>query len=457
MFVSTVLSVLSFSAVAQVAFREPVLRNKYQTSFASKGIATVQFEKFDNELLATERENKSPQESFGPYKFGHAIETKISLKEGKWEHFPRAEVWRLKIVSPSALSLNAVFSKFKLSGDGELYVTVGFPATGVSETLGPFTELNNKENGQFLTVPLKGNQMLLEYFTESRAIPEIQISKIVHGYRGFKSGDDDDNSRSCNINVACSAANPYKNQVKSVGMLLLDDGTGYCSGSMINNLANNGRQLFLTAYHCVGDGSGLTNNAVLFNFQASVCNGTHAVTHTNAAHGVKWLLGYETSDFALLEISERIPSKYDVYLSGWDASPLPFQPRSPFIIHHPSASIKKITFAFGNSTGACWGGEFCTRNNATHWDINRYVKGTTEPGSSGSPLFDSVNKRIVGQLHGGPASCSLPNGNDYYGKLALSFVGNTQNNAAARLTRLRTALDPRRTGKLFQNGRKLYQ
>lgn len=85
MFVTALLSVLlPFSAVAQVAFREPVLRSKYQTSFASRGIATVQFDEFDNELLAAEHDTKSPQPSFGPYKFGHAIKTAISLSQGQW-------------------------------------------------------------------------------------------------------------------------------------------------------------------------------------------------------------------------------------------------------------------------------------------------------------------------------------------------------------------------------------
>ena len=55
----------------------------------------------------------------------------------------------------------------------------------------------------------------------------------------------------------------------------------------------------------------------------------------------------------------------------------------------------------------------------THWRIDAWEDGTTEGGSSGSPLFND-DKQVIGQLHGGVASC-FNNINDYYGRLALSF------------------------------------
>ena len=45
--------------------------------------------------------------------------------------------------------------------------------------------------------------------------------------------------------------------------------------------------------------------------------------------------------------------------------------------------------------------------------------GTTEPGSSGSPLFDQ-NHRVVGQLHGGYAACGN-NEADWYGRFSRSW------------------------------------
>ena len=55
--------------------------------------------------------------------------------------------------------------------------------------------------------------------------------------------------------------------------------------------------------------------------------------------------------------------------------------------------------------------------------IDDWEDGVTEPGSSGSPLFDN-NHRIIGQLYGGAAACngSVNNGlYDYYGRLDVSW------------------------------------
>ena len=52
--------------------------------------------------------------------------------------------------------------------------------------------------------------------------------------------------------------------------------------------------------------------------------------------------------------------------------------------------ILKISFDYNNASNA-----------GNYWDVNNWEDGTTEPGSSGSPLFDGNTHRIVGHLYGG--------------------------------------------------------
>ena len=140
------------------------------------------------------------------------------------------------------------------------------------------------------------------------------------------------------------------------------------------------------------------------------------------------------SDFALLELTETIPSLYNVNYAGWSAEDV--APQQPVGIHHPSGDIKKISFDYDVGISDGWSG-----NDGSHWRVSSWEDGTTEPGSSGSPLFDN-NYRIVGQLHGGQASCSF-NFNDYYGKVSASWDwGNSSSN------RLKDWLDPEDTGTL---------
>jgi lysyl endopeptidase len=121
-----------------------------------------------------------------------------------------------------------------------------------------------------------------------------------------------------------------------------------------------------------------------------------------------------TTDMALLELSSIPPADYDVFYSGWDKSGA--TPDSVCGIHHPSGDIKKISLSYspvlqdnvdlGTGAADCW--------QVTVWDA-----GTTEPGSSGSALWNE-DKRVIGQLYGGAADCAN-SVDDYYGRLDVSW------------------------------------
>ena len=82
------------------------------------------------------------------------------------------------------------------------------------------------------------------------------------------------------------------------------------------------------------------------------------------------------------------------------------------------------------------------------WYIDQWEEGVTEPGSSGSPLFDQ-NHRVIGQLYGGLAACSGTSDNgqyDYYGRFGVSWDGSSASN------RLRDWLDPSGSNPDFIDG-----
>ncbi len=63
----------------------------------------------------------------------------------------------------------------------------------------------------------------------------------------------------------------------------------------------------------------------------------------------------------------------------------------------------------------------------THWELNSVATtdgfGVTEPGSSGSPLYEPSGL-IVGHLTGGVSQCGGPEGPDLYGKIAFDWTSN---------------------------------
>ena len=191
---------------------------------------------------------------------------------------------------------------------------------------------------------------------------------------------------------------------------------------IINNTSNDGTPYFLTANHCFSNPSSW---AFRFGWisPTPVCATTAPSTNgpTNLTiSGATEIARDAGSDFALVEINQAIPEDWDRVFAGWDRSEI--TPDFTVGIHHPAGDIMKVCrdndqpIQAINAGAQTW--EITTAGGG--WEI-----GVTEPGSSGSPLFDAEG-RIIGQLYGGGAACSgtVDNGlYDYYGRLGVSWEG----------------------------------
>jgi hypothetical protein len=87
-------------------------------------------------------------------------------------------------------------------------------------------------------------------------------------------------------------------------------------------------------------------------------------------------------------------------------------------IHHPRGEYKRISF--GRLTTDARGEQGPLKPLSRFYE-NLWSQGTTEPGSSGSPLIRADTGRVIGQLYGGYASCSVPNEPDYFGRFDVTY------------------------------------
>lgn len=349
-----------------------------------------------------------------PWRFGKEIEVNFNLNNsGTWELLENGDrIWRLEITSYGAYSLNLIYDEFEIPSGASFFVY----NEQKSHIIGAFTQKSNKSSGTFATVPVRGETSILEYYEPKDVIGQgkLSVSYVIHAYKNILSIAEKGfgSSGACNINVNCPEGDEWRDQQRGVAMILTSTNNRICSGSMINNTAEDGTPYFLTANHC---GSGVADTwIIMFNYESPSCENIDGPTDQSIQNTTVRATSY-VSDLLLLELSEVPPQEYNVYYNGWNRSD--DSSSHSVAIHHPRGDIKKISFDNDSYSSDKYVGSQGISN--SHWKIEQWDLGTTEGGSSGSPLFNP-QKQIVGQLHGGYASCTSLT-SDWYGKVSYSW------------------------------------
>ncbi|MBI5219648.1 MAG: PKD domain-containing protein [Bacteroidia bacterium] len=374
-----------------------------------------------------------------PWRFGENIPVDIDVKtNGVADVLPDGDkLYRVRVYSQGAFSINLTFDNYRLPPGAKLFIY----DEQKTHILGAFTDFNNQPDRYFATTLIQGDAIIIEYLEPINVqfAGTLHLSRVTHGYRNVLDftakafGD----AGSCNNNVVCPLGVGWENEIRSVCMLVVG-GSGFCTGAMVNNTAQDGAPYVLTANHC-STSNDFASWVFWWNWQSATCTnpGTSPAHDQATTSGSVLKARNAGSDFCLVQMNQTPPSAFNVYYAGWNYSAT--AATSTMCIHHPSGDIKKISSA-GAATSATYSGAQC-------WNVS-WTSGVTEPGSSGSPLFDQ-NHRIIGQLYGGPSACGATPGNlnDYYGQFAVSW-----NTGTTSATRLVDWLDPGNLNPTVLNG-----
>lgn len=414
-------------------------------SVALSTAASLTMPGVNEETLRAEDEaeiaNAGENEGIAP-RFAYRHEVNLNLNNsGSWSTLPNGDrIWRLRISSPHALAIHLTYNNWRLPKGAQLFIY----NDDHSEVIGAFTSDNNWHDGTNITGLTHGDATTLEYVVPSWQddLGELSISGVCHSYRSLFEADNPldayGQAAACNVNVNCSPqGDNWQDEKRGVALLVTAGGQRFCSGSLIRSACDNYDPLFYTAYHCLPAGSPSTW-LFIFNYETPGCTnpGTEPSTAqsiANATHLADWRgadAGWYGNDFALMRLSSLPPASYNAYLNGWDR--FAFNPTNVTGIHHPQGDVKKISNDDDFVAAFLYPGD----TTAMHW-LPIWDSGTTEGGSSGSPLFNSSGK-IIGALHGGGGvTCQV--GNDYsaYGMFHKSWEGN-----GAPDSRVKDHLDP---------------
>ncbi|MCB0569329.1 MAG: hypothetical protein KDC66_06190 [Phaeodactylibacter sp.] len=419
----------------------------FQARYSEGAVRSVKVPKLNLKRILREDAERGGSRFAAPVKVSYSLDD-----SGTWTELEDGGMlWRLKATADGALGIAALYEDFHLPPGATLFMY----SEDRSQVLGAYTFQNNSPTGRFLTGFIRGESAIFEYY-EPRAVRgqgHFRIYRIERVYHkeNYRAAEDELQAASlvdfgfgasfpCHKNANCPEGSGHDDQKRSICRIIMtmDEGIVYCSGSLVNNTAEDGKPYVLSAYHCY---QGYTPLYDLwrfdFGYQSPSCSNPAQEPSFNSVLGCTFRASRQPNDFLLLEATSPIPTAYNVYLNGWNRQAT--VPDSGFIFHHPRGDIKKVARysqpAMINPTALNWGGGVTTP--ANHHFKATYSLGTFEPASSGASLFDQ-DGRVVGQLHGGILNDNCgPTTTGYFGRLTLSWTG-----GGTPETRLSDWLDP---------------
>lgn len=422
----------------------------FQKEQLSWYVPTVDLPALDIEKLWNE--DLAAKDKGTPLRIGVNHQVTLNMyNSGKWDHLPNGErIWRMGVRSEGALALHFNFSQFEIPKGAEVYIY----SPDHQYVAGMYDRRSTLEDGAFYAQDIPGDEMIIEYYQPAsvEGTPQIEISSVGHtykdgsnykGFHGTAVGD-------CHINTACPEVEPWRDQVNSVVLIKITVGNDIymCSGAMINNTRQDNTPYVFTAEHCYEPGAAWR---FYFGYESTTCESIGG-SYNKVAIGGEVVAKESASDFMLLKITGNINENYkpNIFLAGWNRNT--GTPSVGAAIHHPGGDYKKYSKPRLVSPGTGYYAKYWRVN----WLLGDENKGTTEQGSSGSPLFDA-NGYIVGSLCCGTSSCEYidqynvgPSGADHYGRFSYSW---TNNNTTISTRKLQPWLDPDDLGNILLAGR----
>jgi hypothetical protein len=292
---------------------------------------------------------------------------------------------------------------------------------GRVHVFGPFSAPSRRDDKTWWTPTVFGETIGVElHAPRGFAATDPQPQIIGVAYLNCECAYTPQPTLNCHNDISCS---PEWKDTEGRGVARITfvgggGGCGACTGALLNRQPDDLAPLLMTANHCVSTEAQADSLECFWFFETPSCNGSPPSPNTVPRTLGAWLLKRMASaDCTLMGLYD--PPFGDFYMgydaSGWDGS-------VAVGLHHPQGAFKRISW--GDEDGDT-NEEFCDQNgnncfSADVWEVD-YTVGTTEPGSSGSPIFQEWNglRLVMGALSGGQSGC--PDNTKYYGRLDLAY------------------------------------
>jgi Trypsin-like peptidase domain/FG-GAP-like repeat len=315
------------------------------------------------------------------------------------------------IKSSGASGIGVHFRNFALGAGDEVYV---YSPSADSIVFGPYTNKGPWGTGEFWSGTLVGDTAVIEFYTRTdekkRGFDIFEISHIFPE-RDWRLRSDQPDVLNCEVDASCYG-DTQKNAVARI--LYNDNGAFVCTGTLLNDIAQDNIPYFLTAHHCIETQAVAQTMELYWFYQTTSCNSGVLRNWVHTGPGANLLATQISNDFSLLRLLNNAPG--GAVFSGWTAAAQPTG-TSVFALHHPDGfTPPTIDSYLRRATGTIAStNENCPDSGLQNGYRVGWTSGTTEPGASGSGLWNSSGY-LVGVDSCGSGTCNTRN--SWYGKFA---------------------------------------
>lgn len=343
------------------------------------------------------------------YGVGRAVA--LAARDGAWTELADGRrLWVAEVGSAGALAIRLHFADVRLPAGARLAVVPTDAAAGEPWDARP-------DRDEAWSPSLAGEAVRVEYLAPSGAAAALpfRVDRLQHVYvdpvraLAGQSVFGQAAAGACNNDAACHPE--WGREARAVaGVGIVGGDSLFCTGQLLNDVAQDYTPYFLTAHHCVSTAREAASAEFYWFYQTPSCGGLPPTLATvPRSAGAVLLSTAVQSDHALLRVEGRLPR--GVAWAGWTAKPVP-DGTPVAVIHHPQGDYKRISFGAKGSQLECGG--------AQHVRV-RWTDGPTEPGSSGSGAYRADTHQLLGQLHCGPSACGEET-YDQFGAFAAAYA-----------------------------------
>ena len=309
------------------------------------------------------------------------------------------------IKSSGTAGIGVHFRNFALAAGEEVYV-YGLAADSI--VFGPYTNNGPWGSGEFWSGTIVGDTAVIEFHTRTDEKQKgFEIFEVSHIFPelDWRLRSDQPDVLNCEVDASCYGGT----QKNAVGRILYNDnGLFVCTGTLLNDIAQDHIPYFLTAHHCVPTRTVAETVEVFWFYQTTSCNSGVLRNWVHSPPGAHLLATQSSNDFSLLRLLDEPPA--GALFSAWTTG-VQSTGTSVLGLHHPGGSAPPyipsyLRRASGTITSTYAG---CPDSGLQNGYRVAWTSGTTEPGASGSGLWNSSGY-LVGVLSCGPipATCNSP-------------------------------------------------